>query len=80
MYIADIFGSHIDAAEQQRALNSKLVFKRQAFLSNFSCLQLIQNSAPSVGRRRQCDIRIAWNALLNLIVNEKLTLRAETEI
>ena len=33
--------------------------KRPAFLSNFSRLQLIQNSAPSVTRWRQCDIRIA---------------------
>ena len=29
-----------------------------AFLSNFSRLQLIQNSVPSVTGRRQCDIRI----------------------
>ena len=32
--------------------------KRPAFHSNFSCLQLIQNSAPSVARQCQCDIRI----------------------
>ena len=32
--------------------------KRPAFLSNFSRLQLIQNSAPSVARWRQCDIQI----------------------
>ena len=31
--------------------------KRPAFLSNSSRLQLIQNSAISVARRRQCDIR-----------------------
>ena len=32
--------------------------KQPAFLSNFSHLQLIQNLAPSVARRCQCDIRI----------------------
>ena len=32
--------------------------KRPAFLSNFSHLQLIQNSAPSVARQRQCDIQM----------------------
>ena len=32
--------------------------KRPAFLSNFSHLQLIQNSPFSVARRRQCDIWI----------------------
>ena len=32
--------------------------KLPAFLSNFSRLQLIQNSPPSVARRRQCDIRM----------------------
>ena len=32
--------------------------KQPDFLSNFSRIQLIQNSAPSVARRRQCDIRI----------------------
>ena len=33
-------------------------YKRPAFLSNFSCLQLIQNPAPFVTRWRQCDIWI----------------------
>ena len=33
--------------------------KQLPFLSNFSHLQLIQNSAPFVTRRRQCDIRIS---------------------
>ena len=32
--------------------------KRPAFLSNFSALQLIQNSAPFVARQRQRDILI----------------------
>ena len=31
--------------------------KQPAFLSNFSRLQLIQNLAPTVAWRRQCDIR-----------------------
>ena len=34
--------------------------KRPAFLSNFSRLQLIQNSAPFIARGRQCDIRIEF--------------------
>ena len=33
-----------------------------AFLSNFSCLQLIQKSAPSNARGRQCDIRIIYES------------------
>ena len=32
--------------------------KRLKILRKAGCLQLIQNSAPSVTRRRQCDIRI----------------------
>ena len=40
--------------------------KRPAFLSNFSRLQLIQNSAPSVTRWRQCDIRIHARAPVNI--------------
>ena len=32
--------------------------KWPAFLSNFSCLQIVQHSVPSVTRRCQCDIQI----------------------
>ena len=32
--------------------------KRPAFLSSFSRLQVIQNSAPSTIMRRHCDIRM----------------------
>ena len=43
--------------------------KRPAFLSNFSHLRIIRNSAPSVVRRLQCDI---W-------INNKITLGFETK-
>ena len=46
------FECHIAATKQQRTLNFELL------VSNFSCLQLIQTSVPSVARRHQCDIRI----------------------
>ena len=46
------------AASQPQGRLFWIVFKRPAFLSSFSCLQLIQNSAPSVAGMRQCDIRI----------------------
>ena len=35
--------------------------KQPAFLSSFSCLQLIQNLAPYVTRQRQCDILLNNN-------------------
>ena len=42
--------------------------KRPAFLSNSCRLHLIQNSAPSVARRRQCDIRIGYSFLIRFEV------------
>ena len=59
------FGCHIDAAEQQRALNFELVVSDQLFSVIFSLLQLIQNSAPSVARRHQCDIQILTQISIN---------------
>ena len=41
------------------ALNFELVVKRQAFLSSFSPLQVIQNSAPSTIVWRQCDAQMS---------------------
>ena len=38
--------------------------KLPAFLSNFSPLQLIQNSVPSFTRQRQCDIQISLIRLM----------------
>ena len=49
-----IFGCHIGAAEQERVLKllaTKITEKNWSLKKN-------QNSAPSVARRRQCDIRI----------------------
>ena len=41
--------------------------KQPAFLSNSSHLQLIQNSVPSVARRRQCAIQILshWHSSIS---------------
>ena len=48
------------AASQHQGRLFWIVCKWPAFLSSFSRLQLIQNSAPSVAGMRQCDIRIAF--------------------
>ena len=46
------------AASQHQGRLFWIVCKWPAFLSSFSRLQLIQNSAPSVAGMRQCDIRM----------------------
>ena len=60
-----------------------IVCKQPAFLSSFSRLKLIQNSAPSVAGMRQCDIRIVCTlefpnsfthyVILNLKVHTKVS-------
>ena len=50
-----------------------------AFLSDFSHLQLIQNSAPSTICWCQCDIRI-WDVLESILNYEKMWKPIETEI
>jgi hypothetical protein len=47
------------AASQHQGRLFWIVCKRPAFLSSFSRLKLIQNSAPSVAGMRQCDIRMS---------------------
>ena len=39
-------------------------WKHPAFLSKFSCLQVIQNSAPSTIVCHQCDIQISLSYIL----------------
>ena len=53
------FGCSIDAAQKQMALNFELVVtcKRLVFLSIFSCLQVIWNSAPYTICCYQCNIQ-----------------------
>ena len=54
-----IFRYHIDAAEQQRELNFELhSCKRLKLLRKAGCLQIIQNSAPSISWWCQFDIQI----------------------
>ena len=62
--IEDVHPAVTYAASQHQGRLFWIVCKRPSFLSSFSRLQLIQNSAPSVAGMRQCDIRMQLAAYI----------------
>ena len=71
----NLSGNHFDAAEQQRALNFELVASYQLFsvilVACNAYSYIIQNSAPSVARQRQCDIPIVCKNRFLVEVKER---------